>query len=64
MGRPIIEGDLVFTEEALGEHEKIALVTHVDDKLVPARIHILCEGEEYMTWEDEVDLVDAKPRSL
>ena len=64
MGRPITEGDLVLTEEALWEHEKVALVTHVDDSLAPARIHILCDGEEYMTWEDEVDLIDAKPRSI
>ena len=64
MGRPIIEGDLVFTEEALWEHEKVALVTQVDDSLNPARLHILCEGQEWSTWEDEVELVNATPRSL
>ena len=64
MGRPITEGDLVLTEEALWEHEKVALVTHVDDSLHPARLHILCEGQEWSTWEDEVELVSATSRSI
>ncbi len=64
MGQPIAEGDLVLTEEALWEHEKVALVTHVDDSLNPPRLHILCEGQEWSTWEDEVELVSATPRSV
>ena len=65
MGKPIAEGDLVLTEEALWEHEKFALVTEIlDDSLNPSRIHILCEGQEWSTWEDEVELVNAAPRPI
>ena len=60
----IVEGDLVLTEEALWEHERVALVTHVDDRVEPARLHILYDGYLYTTWEDEVELVNAAPRPL
>lgn len=60
----ILEGDLVFTDEALWECERVALVTGVDRSSCPARIHILCHGQEYLTWEDEVELTNAATRSL
>jgi hypothetical protein len=60
----VVEGDLVLTEEELWGYEKVALVTRVDSETCPARVFVLYDSQIWTTWEDEVELVYAAPRSI